>query len=293
MERLRLQRQNLSEVTPYNNITLHNALYKAGHSALRGLDYGRYMDTGDGLGLDDVAGYDYGYDDALGNAIDWLVNAGSDIIGAIGSAGSAVGSAIGSIGTGAWSLVTKLPGIAVDAWKYAKTGAKAVYGWASTSNITAPVRWAVAGGKAVGKWVWDGVKWLFKDNSGNNAKPPAGVSNPNSSGAVNISIPGGNASQGGGAGAGNTTNVYVGQPQNEQGQQYTYVDPGTGQVTTAQYPPNTNPYINPVNAIIGGGTAPAEITSVPNAPILPPETENKTTPWIVVAGAVVLGALLL
>jgi hypothetical protein len=108
---------------PHNAYLLYSQLNNAAHAALRGMDYGCYMDTGDALGLDDVAGFDYGYDEALSGIIDTLLNVGSWLGGAAVSAYKFAAP----VATTAWRYVTKLPSIAVKAAGYVYEGGKWVY----------------------------------------------------------------------------------------------------------------------------------------------------------------------
>ena len=187
----------------------YGAVLAACENAFAGMDYGAYMDRGDGLGLDDIAGFDYGYDEALAGILDVIKSAGATIGNIAGSVwnitksvGSTIGKGVSVIGGGLYSAggtiikgITKLPQIA-----------KTAYTYVSTARITYPVRLVVQAGKTVGKWVWNGVKWLFKSPSGAAASAPAGATPPNGAPSQMYINP---AQQQPGAAVGGQANVYV------------------------------------------------------------------------------------
>lgn len=142
--------------------------------AIETLDYSDYMDRADAVGYDDVAGFDYGYDDAVGALAGWLdsvwgavKSVGSTVAKVATTAGTYAWKGISTTGTYAWKGVTALPQLG-----------KQAYQWASTARVTAPIRWVVQGTKTVGKWVWNGFVWLFTSPEGQTVAPPAGVTAP-------------------------------------------------------------------------------------------------------------------
>jgi len=116
---------NKYRVSPYvyNDYLLYSLLNSSSRAALAGMDYGCYMDMGDGLGYDEIAGYDYGYDGALAGIIDTILNVGSFI----GKMGVTAYKFAAPYVTSAYKFAVKLPSIAVKAAGYIYEGGKWVY----------------------------------------------------------------------------------------------------------------------------------------------------------------------
>lgn len=196
---------HISPLSFYDCFLLHSAINNISEYYLGQLDYGEYMDKGDGLGYDEIAGYDYGYNEAL-----------SGIFTSIGTFFGKVGGTVGSIasktfqfskkyavrgwdftkkwaGKG-WKFAKGLPTIGKKAWdwtgkgiskgwQYTKKAGTGIYkwkGWQTIGGATLKFTKAViVGGLRVGAWFINAFgEAVYVDNQGNITTPPAGERPP-------------------------------------------------------------------------------------------------------------------
>lgn len=266
-----------------------NKILAAYESAIAGMDYGAYMDAGDGLGYDEIAGMDYGYDAALGSILDTIKSVWSGIK----SVGSTVWSGAKFVGTNLYTGAKFVGSNIIKGVTKLPTLAKNAYTWAKTARITAPVRWAVSGGKTVGKWVWSGVKWLFQSNTGQTTAAPAGTKAPASPTSFNITTPGETEQQSSGSGgATQVVNIGTGAPGSvvDTGAYYNYPDAGQ---QPAQSMVDNGGYVNYPSS--GGYSAGGAMIDATTGQAVAPEQAEQAggvSPLVLVGGGLLIAYLL-
>ncbi len=199
------RRYSVSPLSLYNAILVNSALNNITQAHLSGMDYGSYMEQGDGLGYDDVSPYNYGYEECLSGIFSSIGTFISKAGGTIGSVASDIFNFSAKyavkgfditkkIASSSWSVVKKLPSVGVKAWdltskaasvgwKAAKSVAVTAYKWTGWKKIGgATVKFlgaVVVGGLEVGAWVLTTAgEVLFTNTSGQVTQAPAGVTPP-------------------------------------------------------------------------------------------------------------------